>query len=175
MKKLLTLLFLATYTYAFSKTYYVAPTGGSDLNPGTITQPWATWQRAFDVAQAGDTVFFRGGVWYLKPGQTVDLMNKDGAPGKYIHFFNYPGEVPILDGSQIVPPKPASGQFTYSGGPYIDGSNYIHWKGLTIRNFKMVYDRVFVQGIVATNSNFQIFENITVHNIEGRGIYYSPW
>jgi uncharacterized repeat protein (TIGR02059 family) len=102
-------------------------------------------------------------------------MNKDGAPGKYIHFFNYPGEVPILDGSQIVPPKPASGQFTYSGGPYIDGSNYIHWKGLTIRNFKMVYDRVFVQGIVATNSNFQIFENITVHNIEGRGIYYSPW
>lgn len=159
MKKLLTLLFLATYTYAFSKTYYVAPTGGSDLNPGTITQPWATWQRAFDVAQAGDTVFFRGGVWYLKPGQTVDLMNKDGAPGKYIHFFNYPGEVPILDGSQIVPPKPASGQFTYSGGPYIDGSNYIHWKGLTIRNFKMVYDRVFVQGIVATNSNFQIFDS----------------
>jgi uncharacterized repeat protein (TIGR02059 family) len=175
MKKLLILLFLATYSYTSAKTYYVAPTGGSDLNPGTITQPWATWQRAFDVAQAGDTVFFRGGVWYLKPGQTVDLMNKDGAPGKYIHFFNYPGEVPILDGSQIIPTKPASGQFTYSGGPYIDGSNYIHWKGLTIRNFKMVYDRVFVQGIVATNSNFQIFENITVHNIEGRGIYYSPW
>ena len=175
MKRLLTILFIATYSYASAKTYYVAPTGGSDMNPGTLTQPWATWQRAFDVAQAGDTVYFREGVWYLNPGQTVDLMNKDGAPGKYIHFFNYPGEVPILDGSKIVPPKPAEGQFTYSGGPYIDGSNYIHWKGLTIRNFKMVYERVFVQGIVATNSNFQIFENITVQNIEGRGIYYSPW
>jgi uncharacterized repeat protein (TIGR02059 family) len=175
MKKLLTLAFIATCSFVSAKTYYVAPSGGSDLYPGTISQPWATWQRAFDVAQAGDTVFFRGGVWYLKPGQTVDLINKDGQPGNYIHFFNYPGEVPILDGSLIVPDKPASGQFTYSGGPYIDGSNYIHWKGLTIRNFKMVYDRVFVQGIVATNSNFQIFENITVHNIEGRGIYYSPW
>lgn len=155
-------------------TYYVAPTGGSDSNPGTISQPWATWQKAFDTAIAGDTVYFRGGVWYLQQGQTVDLVNKDGTASNYIHFFNYPGEVPILDGTNITPEQPAVGQFTYSGGPYIDGSNYIHWRGLTIRNFNMVYDRVFVQGIVATNSNFQIFENITVHGIEGRGIYYSP-
>ncbi len=145
------------------------------MNPGTIARPWATWQKAFNTARAGDTVYFRGGVWYLQPGQTVDLINKDGAPGKYIHFFNYPGEKPVLDGSRIVPPKPSSGQYSYSGGPYIDGSNYIHWRGLTIRNFYQVHDRVFVQGIVATNSNFQIFENITVHNIGGRGIYYSPW
>lgn len=145
------------------------------MNPGTIDRPWATWQKAFNTARAGDTVYFRGGVWYLQPGQTVDLINKDGAPGKYIHFFNYPGEKPVLDGSRIIPPNPPSGQYSYSGGPYIDGSNYIHWRGLTIRNFYQVHDRVFVQGIVATNSNFQIFENITVHNIGGRGIYYSPW
>jgi len=154
--------------------YYVSP-DGDDENPGTFDKPWATWQKAFNSAKAGDVVYFRGGVWYLQPGQTVDLINKDGAPGKYIHFFNYPGEEPVLDGSGIVPPKPSSGQYSYSGGPYIDGSNYIHWRGLTIRNFYQVYDRVFVQGIVATNSNFQIFENITVHNIGGRGIYYSPW
>jgi hypothetical protein len=155
--------------------YYVAPTGGSDSNPGTIGQPWATWQKGFDEAVAGDTVYFRGGVWYLPDNGTVDLVNKDGTAENYIHFFNYPGETPILDGRDVIPVQPAVGQFTYSGGPYIDGSNYIHWRGLTIRNFSMVYDRVFVQGIVATNSNFQIFENITVHGIEGRGIYYSPW
>jgi hypothetical protein len=171
------ILILLSITVALSaqNTYYVAPTGGSDSNPGTISQPWATWQKAFDEVVAGDTVYFRGGVWYLQPGQTVDLVSTDGTADNYIHFFNYPGETPILDGRDIVPTEPLPGQFTYSGGPYIDGSNYIHWRGLTIRNFQMVYDRVFVQGIVATNSNFQIFENITVHGIEGRGIYYSPW
>ena len=175
MRRTLLMLFFAFSTALYANTYYVAPSGGSDMNPGTIERPWATWQKAFNTAQAGDTVYFRGGVWYLQPGQTVDLIGKDGAPGNYIHFFNYPGEKPVLDGSRIVPPKPSSGQYSYSGGPYIDGSNYIHWRGLTIRNFYQVYDRVFVQGIVATNSNFQIFENITVHNIGGRGIYYSPW
>jgi hypothetical protein len=155
--------------------YYVVPTGGSDSNPGTISQPWATWQKAFDEVTAGDTVYFRGGVWYLQNGQTVDLINTDGTAENYIHFFNYPGEVPILDGTDYIPEEPATGQFTYSGGPYISGSNYIHWRGLTIRNFNMVYDSVFVQGIVADNSNFQIFENIDVYNIQGRGIYYSPW
>ena len=177
MKRLLGILFFIVLTAlpVRSAVYYVAPTGGSDSNPGTEAQPWATWQKAFDTAIAGDTVYFRGGVWYLQQGQTVDLVNKDGTASNYIHFFNYPGEAPILDGTNITPEQPAVGQFTYSGGLYIDGSNYIHWRGLTIRNFNMVYDRVFVQGIVATNSNFQIFENITVHGIEGRGIYYSPW
>ena len=163
MRKTLLVFFLVFSSALYANTYYVAPSGGSDMNPGTIDRPWATWQKAFNTAQAGDTVYFRGGVWYLQPGQTVDLINRDGAPGKYIHFCNYPGEKPVLDGSRIVPPKPSSGQYSYSGGPYIDGSNYIHWRGLTIRNFYQIYDRVFVQGIVATNSNFQIFENIDFH------------
>ncbi|HPM03456.1 MAG TPA: hypothetical protein PK816_14960, partial [Candidatus Cloacimonadota bacterium] len=42
----------------------MAPTGGSDTNPGTKDRPWATWQKAFNSAIAGDTVYFRGGVWY---------------------------------------------------------------------------------------------------------------
>jgi hypothetical protein len=178
MKRVIVILtWLVIYLYSVNgAVYYVAPSGGSDSNAGTnIAAPWATWQKAFDTAVAGDTVYFRGGVWYLQPGQTVDLVNRDGTADNYIHFFNYPGESPILDGRDIIPTEPLPAQYTYSGGPYIDGSNYIHWRGLTIRNFKMVYERVFVQGIVATNSNFQIFENITVQNIEGRGIYYSPW
>lgn len=177
MKKAIVILSILTVylTLLSGATYYVAPTGGNDSNPGTISQPWATWQKAFDEAAAGDTVYFRGGVWYLQPGQTVDLVNSDGTADNYIHFFNYPGEVPILDGRDIVPTQPAPGEYSYSGGPFISGSNYIHWRGLVIRNFSMVYERVFVQGIVADNSNFQTFENITVHDIEGRGIYYSPW
>jgi hypothetical protein len=43
--------------------FYVA-TWGSDLNVGTYDKPWETWQKAFESAQPGDTVYFRGGVWY---------------------------------------------------------------------------------------------------------------
>jgi hypothetical protein len=163
-----------------AKTYYVAPTGGNNNYPGTITQPWATWQKAFNTAIAGDTVYFRGGVWYHQPGQKVEIIPGDGkghsgTADNYIHYFNYPGETPILDGSLIRPAKPFFGAETWSDGLYIDGAHYIHWRGLTVRNYWQLYDDVKVQGIVASGSNFQIFENITVHNIGGRGFYYSPY
>ena len=40
---------------------YVAP-GGSDSAAGTQAAPWATIAHAQSVAQAGDTVYFRGGL-----------------------------------------------------------------------------------------------------------------
>ena len=65
MRKIALIVLLALCSVVSAKTYYVAPTGGSDYNIGTdINAPWATWQHAFEKAVAGDTVYFRGGVWY---------------------------------------------------------------------------------------------------------------
>ena len=64
MKKAFLVLFLAVNSIASAATYYVAPTG-NDTYPGSITQPWLTWQKAFSTAQAGDTVYFRGGVYNI--------------------------------------------------------------------------------------------------------------
>ena len=66
MKKLILIPFLFLTIRMFCQNvYYVAPSGGSDGNAGTnISAPWATWQKAFNTAMAGDTVYFRGGVWY---------------------------------------------------------------------------------------------------------------
>src|SRR5687767_3088590 len=44
--------------------YYVATTG-NDSNPGTMTQPFATLQRAHTAVSAGDTVFIRGGTYSI--------------------------------------------------------------------------------------------------------------
>src|SRR5690606_36365872 len=41
-------------------TYYVSPTG-SDLNPGTESQPWRTMAQAAKLAQRGDTIIFEDG------------------------------------------------------------------------------------------------------------------
>lgn len=42
-------------------TYYVS-TSGNDGAPGTVTSPFATVQRALDIASAGDIIILRGGV-----------------------------------------------------------------------------------------------------------------
>src|SRR5690348_2553713 len=46
-----------------STSWFVSP-GGSDSNPGTIAAPFHTIQRAANVAQAGDHVEIRAGVYH---------------------------------------------------------------------------------------------------------------
>lgn len=179
MKPYITAALLVFALNSKATTYYVAPSGNDD-NQGTINKPWATWQKAFETAQAGDTVYFRGGVYYKEPAYiAADILPNEGhghngSPGSYIHYLNYPGETPVLDCSRVIPKRPSGGGYEYNAGLYIDGARYLHFRGLTIRNVYQVYDNVFSQGLVCVDSKFQIFENVTVCNITGRGIYYSP-
>ena len=63
-------LFFATSDPARANDYYVAPTG-SDTNPGTLEQPFATLQQGARVAMPGDTVYLRGGTYrVVKPDTT---------------------------------------------------------------------------------------------------------
>jgi hypothetical protein len=73
-------------------THYVAP-DGDDGDPGTQEKPWATLQHAADVAQPGDTVCLREGVYH----QYAELV-RPGAPGQPITYAATPGETVWLDG-----------------------------------------------------------------------------
>ena len=59
---------LATTAPIFAKEFFVA-TNGCDMTDGSAAMPWRTIQRAADVAQAGDTVTIRGGIYreWVKP------------------------------------------------------------------------------------------------------------
>lgn len=75
--------------------YYVA-VDGSDTNPGTKEQPWATVQHAADTLQAGDTVYIRSGVY-----RECVQPNRGGASEEQrITYKAYPGETPIIKGSE---------------------------------------------------------------------------
>jgi len=173
MKKGLLLFFLAICIVGSANTYYVAPTGGSDNNPGTISQPWATWQKAFNTARAGDTVFFRGGVWYPKEhadGNNITLIHPDdgigynGTADNKICYFNYPGEVPILDCSQVN----MSGN-TFNTGIDMIGLHFVHFRGLTVRNVLQPASGNVATGVSSYWGSNITYENMTVHNIGGRG------
>ena len=96
MKSVILLFFLAFCFEGSAKTYYVAPTGGSDSSPGTLAQPWASLAYSINQLNAGDTLFVRGGVYYLTSQLRFDSAN-DGTSGNPIVMINYPGESPIID------------------------------------------------------------------------------
>jgi hypothetical protein len=129
-------------------TYYVSPSG-SDASSGTITAPFATLQKAVNLANPGDTIYMRGGTYAIV--QTA--ITRSGNSGGYINIFNYPGEVPILDG--------AANQRT---GGYslirLDNVSWWHIKGLELRNSPGY--GVYLRG---TTSNVVVEECNVHHNI----------
>lgn len=102
-------------------TYYVAP-DGDDSNPGTETQPWATFLHAADTAQPGDTVCFREGAY---PTDEVYLTHS-GTASDPITFVAYSGETPILDGGDS-----AAGLLIAD-----QGTSYLRVSGFILRGFR---------------------------------------
>ena len=73
-------------------TWYVATTG-SDAAAGDISHPFKTIQKAVDVAQAGDTIYVRGGTYHERV-----RMKGSGTAGNPITLTNYNGETVIICG-----------------------------------------------------------------------------
>lgn len=136
-------------------TYYVAPNGSDSRTPAqaqNIGTPFASLQRAHNVAVAGDIIYMRGGT-YLSSTQV--LITRSGSSGKPIKVFNYPGEVPVLDGIKQTTPSPQS----FSGVVVrLSNASWWHIKGLEIKNGPT--GGIVVWGTASNN----ILENLRVHN-----------
>lgn len=84
-------------------TLFVA-TNGNDANPGTLSQPLATIQRAHDLVQPGGTIAVRGGTY--APSVTIKIL-KDGTSARPITLTSHDGERVIIDGENM-PYTPAA-------------------------------------------------------------------
>jgi hypothetical protein len=110
---------------ASGTTYYVS-TSGSDSNPGTLSRPWKTIQHAADSVHPGDTVYVRGGVY----NKLVGIKVSGSAAAGFITFSSYPGEVAIVDGTNLKIPSGQWGLFT------IESQSYLVINGFEIRNYR---------------------------------------
>jgi hypothetical protein len=83
-------------TWAQATDYFVSPQG-TDGNPGTRQQPFATIHKAAGVLKPGDTCFLRKGVYreVLRPGQS-------GAPDAPITFANWQAEEVVISGADVL-------------------------------------------------------------------------
>ncbi len=73
---------------------FVDPQRGNDANNGGEQAAWKTLKHALRQLEAGQTLYLRGGIYYEKPALT-----KSGTVEQPITITNYPGELPIIDGS----------------------------------------------------------------------------
>jgi len=105
MKKLLFILFLFISLPLFGMDLYVSTTGNDSVSraSNTISAPWLTPKHAWDTAQAGDIVYFRGGTYNITAALKVDTgstgYNGTGSgwtATNPITFKNYSGETPIF-------------------------------------------------------------------------------
>lgn len=168
--------------------YYVA-TDGNDAASGDIDHPWATWAKAFRTAEAGDTVYFRGGTWYKPVNGEINMnfdtrdgtANSGDVPNGRICFFAYPpdlagGDSVIYDLSNYIPDEPDYAQVeldnsghTYNTGLELWLVDSIHIKNIVIRNAWQTYRYVYTQGFVMYACKNNIIENVRVENIGGIG------
>lgn len=88
-------------------TFYISPSG-SDVNPGTISQPFQTLTRARDAVRSvnknmtGDIiVYLRGGYYQLSSPLTLDAGDS-GTNGHLIIWQSYPGETALVSGGKTV-------------------------------------------------------------------------
>lgn len=94
---------------------FAAP-GGSDSNPGTLAQPYATFRRLVNSLAAGQVGMLRGGTYGT--ADTYQPVTVSGTSSQRITVTNYPGESVTIKGYIDVP-----GSYVTFRNLHIDGSN----------------------------------------------------
>lgn len=148
--------------------FYVA-TDGNDSNPGTMEQPFATWDRLASAGMLpGELAYIRGGTYHSTRGDAAGVHvlfeEMHGSAGNEIRIWAYPGERPVLDLSTVATTA------TDPHGMLLLNSSYVHIKGLRVTNLRQEpHGGGIPRGVTIYGSNNCILEFIESDNIGGPG------
>jgi parallel beta-helix repeat protein len=169
------LLVLGSASVAHAADYYVALMG-SDGTAGTLAEPFRTIRQGISVAQPGDTVWVRAGIYRGYENQINPI--RSGRADAFITIRAYTGELPILEptsdigaGSAFEPLPPSDG-FVPENRPV----QFIRIEGFAARNWPSTgFSSGYVEGSTQPGGqNIQIRHCIAEGNgISGIAMYYS--
>ena len=149
-------------------------TNGVDTgnNLGTSNSPFATITRAQSVAASGDTVYLRGGTYFLNntnisatnsigPYNIVNNMTKNG-----ISYLAYPGELPVFDFSNV---QSVTNRVT----AFLVTASSCVFKGFDVVGVRVTIPVVHTQSecFRVAGGNFNRFEMLRMHDGMGIGWY----
>ena len=116
------LFFILVVSPVFAATYYISPSG-SDSNPGTQANPFATFSHAFSQMSGGDTLYVMDGVY----NEQVTGM-PSGTAGNYTEIYAVNDHAVDVDGQGTLPDK------AYEALLYINNKSYIKIRGITFHD-----------------------------------------
>ena len=156
----------------FSATWFVA-TNGADANLGTSNRPFATIMRAQKATQAGDTVWLRGGTYFLQYSNVTATNNPwvivNNITSNNVSYLAWPGELPVFDFSNVRPPTANSNRVT---------AFLVTASGCTFKGFDVVGVPVTVAQVHTQSENFRVaggnfnrFEQLRLHDGMANGWY----
>ena len=170
-KIILALLLLSAAEKTFAASWFVA-TNGLDSNSGASNSPFATIMRAQTAASSGDTVWLRGGTYFLStanftttnnPWAIVNNITKSG-----ISYLAWSNELPVFDFSAAQPSGFRVTAFLISAG----GCTF---KGFDVVGVQVTIPTAHTQSecfrIASTSANFNRFEQLRMHDGMGIGWY----
>ncbi len=160
---------MAVSHLGFAKNLYIAPYG-SDSHAGTLSSPLKTIMAAQAAASAGDTVYIRGGTYYLNNSNItqyqsvraiVNNITKDN-----IRYINYGSERPVFDFSNV---KPAN----YRNTAFMVRADNCVFKGFDVVGVQVTIDDHHTQSeaFMINKGNGNRFENLAIHDGMAIGWY----
>ncbi|MGH8024442.1 MAG: right-handed parallel beta-helix repeat-containing protein, partial [Limisphaerales bacterium] len=154
---------------ALPATWFIA-TNGSDSNPGTQAEPFATLMKAQSAASFGDTVLINAGVYYPTsqyPTEQgvyvpVNLINKSG-----ITYEAVPGTRPIFDFSRVNPVNLRTAAFWVN-------ANSVTFQGFDVVGVQENITNANNQSVGFANygCNDCVWNQVNVHDADCVGIYF---
>ncbi|MCU4675241.1 DUF4990 domain-containing protein [Catenovulum sp. 2E275] len=149
--------------------FYIAP-NGSDTNAGSLSAPFATIMAAQNAASAGDTVYLRGGTYYLDNSNItstdsarsyVNTIDKDG-----IRYIAYQGERPVFDFTNVKPQDLRVVAFLIEGDDNV-------FQGFDITGVQITidYKRTQSTAIRVNGGDRNLFENLAIYDNMAIGWY----
>jgi len=171
MPRLFVIIALLLPLSAFSATWFVA-TNGLDSNAGSSNAPFATIMRAQTAASSGDTVWLRGGNYYLDttdftttnlPWKVINNISKSG-----ISYLAWTNELPVFDFSAALPDPPTNRVTAFR-----ITANSCVFKGFDIVGVQIVISNAGTQSecVRVDGGSLNRFEQLRMHDGHGIGFY----
>lgn len=168
---------IGVFEYGIYEADYYVATNGNDSNPGTFTEPWATWYYGVSQLVAGDTLYIRGGTYqptgtFSDAGfgdsyNAVTIHNTNGTAENRIVVMGYPGERAILDGVNVTQGADTCGRH----GIKMTYSDYWTFKNFEITGFVQLPDQLGVAPFqVQEHSDYNEFIELKIYDNGGSGI-----
>jgi Right handed beta helix region len=121
--------------------FYVSPSG-NDGNPGTVSQPFLTLERARVAVRTVNqgmnedvVVYLRGGFYPLSSTVVFD-QNDSGFNGFNVVYRAYPGERPLLSGGRLI-----TGWTAVGGGTYRANAGSVRFRQLYVNGVRAIRAR----------------------------------